>query len=851
MKFVVRLVLALALALSVATGASAQFPWTPAGSGTGTPGQVWTIQPNGAPAFSTPASSSNVLSGLTGNVGWYNSNGSVIGGNNNIIVDANGNAQYNGKLTINNTQATLGTSDIEVKLDPNHDSLITLDTGGANIGWGLQASDSITLGHGHFAQFSLVSGLWEPFSCYGDGAGTFFNGTCDYQQPTNTDSPFHFVRSSDISPGGLVLDVETQAADIPLWGVDAFGHERFYGSTSGIISLNAQAIAGTYNWNWPTTAGLAGQVLTSQGGGSTAMTWTTPAGGGGSTIANPNAKNLCPWPLPAGVGTGTIYYVSASTGSDSNSGLSPALAWQTIAKVMAKMPTLAPGDEVLFKGGDVWSVPMGLLSVVGSAAHPIVFGHYGAGRPIFDENGQPYGIDACNGGGCNAGSGNGNGTNHDLVIDGFEILHAGFQAITFQTNGGTPSDAVAGSPDSIFDITVQNSYVHNSGPGAPVAGSGNGTASTYNNQIDFESFSQAADNTHFYCNVAQDLGGWNAIEVHYDTGAVDIEGNIAGGNGHACAPHGCIDTKGIGSTFAPAKRLYNTASCGQDEGNCAANEPAMYTENTNSPHSSIIDQGNLIYDSLLGQQVCGGLQGVSCAHAPCNIAYKSYNNTIYSSKSSTYAININDDCAGVATTVTSDVQNDILDGSAESETHSGSSTFNADYNDQGGVQGHGTLTGGFASAETHGIVNVDPQYVNAGAKDFELVTSSPAAGTGNNALTTNNINIGAFGVANAISGAVATPTQTVPQVLYAPASISGGATLTTNAGIPANSLAGSFTGAQASNVLTPGLVCTNAVVCAFQDDTTAGGIKVTARTKTTITFSASVNDAGEYVCGCR
>lgn len=46
------------------------------------------------------------------------------------------------------------------------------------------------------------------------------------------------------------------------------------GSGSGTITEQTQAAAGTYNWNFPTTAGTAGQVLTSQGGGATAMTWT-------------------------------------------------------------------------------------------------------------------------------------------------------------------------------------------------------------------------------------------------------------------------------------------------------------------------------------------------------------------------------------------------------------------------------------------------------------------------------------------------------------------------------------------------------------------------------------------------
>jgi len=51
------------------------------------------------------------------------------------------------------------------------------------------------------------------------------------------------------------------------------------GSSSGAISIKTQAGAGTYNFNLPITVGGVGQVLTSQAGGSTAMTWTTPTTG--------------------------------------------------------------------------------------------------------------------------------------------------------------------------------------------------------------------------------------------------------------------------------------------------------------------------------------------------------------------------------------------------------------------------------------------------------------------------------------------------------------------------------------------------------------------------------------------
>lgn len=55
------------------------------------------------------------------------------------------------------------------------------------------------------------------------------------------------------------------------------------GNTSGVITEKPQAAAGTYNWNLPITAGTVGQFLTSGGGSSTAMTWSTGLTGSGGT----------------------------------------------------------------------------------------------------------------------------------------------------------------------------------------------------------------------------------------------------------------------------------------------------------------------------------------------------------------------------------------------------------------------------------------------------------------------------------------------------------------------------------------------------------------------------------------
>ncbi len=59
------------------------------------------------------------------------------------------------------------------------------------------------------------------------------------------------------------------------------GQLKLAGNTSGIITIKSQAVAGTYNFNLPTTAGTSGYLLTSGGGGGTAMTWTDPSTFGG------------------------------------------------------------------------------------------------------------------------------------------------------------------------------------------------------------------------------------------------------------------------------------------------------------------------------------------------------------------------------------------------------------------------------------------------------------------------------------------------------------------------------------------------------------------------------------------
>jgi hypothetical protein len=78
----------------------------------------------------------------------------------------------------------------------------------------------------------------------------------------------------------------------------------------------------------------------------------------------------------------TTYYVDATDGLNGNTGLSPAQAWQTIAKVNGE--TYSAGDSILFQRGEQWREQLTVPSS-GTSGNVITFGNYGSGAlPIFD-----------------------------------------------------------------------------------------------------------------------------------------------------------------------------------------------------------------------------------------------------------------------------------------------------------------------------------------------------------------------------------------------------------------------------------------------------------------------------------
>jgi hypothetical protein len=77
----------------------------------------------------------------------------------------------------------------------------------------------------------------------------------------------------------------------------------------------------------------------------------------------------------------TTYYLSSSSGNDSNSGTDPSSPWRTIDKLNS-FYSLQPGDNVLFKRGDTFYGGI-VVNNSGSSGNPITYGAYGSGaKPV-------------------------------------------------------------------------------------------------------------------------------------------------------------------------------------------------------------------------------------------------------------------------------------------------------------------------------------------------------------------------------------------------------------------------------------------------------------------------------------
>jgi hypothetical protein len=78
--------------------------------------------------------------------------------------------------------------------------------------------------------------------------------------------------------------------------------------------------------------------------------------------------------VPISYANDTAYYIDAVSGSDIADGLTPATAWQSIARVNSG--AYLPGDQLLFQCGDTFSGEI-LVEDSGTLGSPILYGAYG------------------------------------------------------------------------------------------------------------------------------------------------------------------------------------------------------------------------------------------------------------------------------------------------------------------------------------------------------------------------------------------------------------------------------------------------------------------------------------------
>lgn len=137
-----------------------------------------------------------------------------------------------------------------------------LQTDGTNTSWATTSSGTTTVPNGGTGQTTLTNhGVLV-------GAGT---------------SP---ITQLAAAAGGTVLAGQGTSSDpaftaTPTLGIagTTLGKLLLAGNTSGTVTIQPQAAAGTFNFNLPITSGTTGQALVSGGGSSSAMTWrsfTTP-----------------------------------------------------------------------------------------------------------------------------------------------------------------------------------------------------------------------------------------------------------------------------------------------------------------------------------------------------------------------------------------------------------------------------------------------------------------------------------------------------------------------------------------------------------------------------------------------
>lgn len=428
---------------------------------------------------------------------------------------------------------------------------------------------------------------------------------------------------------------------------------------------------------------------------------------------------------------------------------------------------LNPGDQVLFKTGDLWKEGLSIQNSHGAIGNPLIFGSYGTGaRPILNGNGTIVdAFDLVN---------FGNNQSY-ITIQGFEITNYTEYGITWQSNNVAAAGGIAA-----------NNYIHNTGPGAytgstvgpdifgycvnHLAGSGSDCESNsftgptavgpcddcnYRNQLDAEVYNcsgttaSCASGIQFLNNIVNNCGGHNCVQVHHDTGSPQVIGNTVG---PGCI-HNCVDLKAVQGAVVDS----NVSTTGA---NALPGVASFYTEDTFQDAETITFQRNLAYNSNALFQVENGGSCISPG-TTCLKTVNIWNNTVYSWNTVpaplgfpgnwSYAFIDSSGCAGATDTL--NLRNNIWDGGNIDIDSIGSCVgLVFDYNDTGGAQGNNQTS---VTPGTHDVQNIDPLYDSVLALNFHIKPLSPVRAIGLPSLVGTLTAMGAFAADSPANAALA------------------------------------------------------------------------------------------------
>jgi hypothetical protein len=177
---------------------------------------------------------------------------------------------------------------------------------------------------------------------------------------------------------------------------------------------------------------------------------------------------------PASPSIGTSYYVSPS-GDDSDSGISPEEAWETIERVNAL--TCNPGDRILFEGQESFSGSLAFdSSDHGTPQNPITIGSYANGRATI-QSGTHTGLYAYNTAAIEVmdlafvGSGREDPDGADGISfymdaeDGIRLTHIRIDNVDVSGYRGSGIEISADHPSGsgFKDVRITNSVIHDNG----------------------------------------------------------------------------------------------------------------------------------------------------------------------------------------------------------------------------------------------------------------------------------------------------------------------------------------------------------------------------------------------------